>query len=89
MKRVLEIGGVVAGVVLIAFGVAAIVLGVNGKSTVGTVMPMPTIASAAGAFQRLYASQATAMRKMPSPTSETDMPVQSTRKSRCPSGERS
>lgn len=36
MKRFFEIGGVVAGVVLIAFGVAAIVLGVNGKSTVGT-----------------------------------------------------
>ena len=36
VKRFFEIGGVVAGVVLIAFGVAAIVLGVNGKSTVGT-----------------------------------------------------
>jgi hypothetical protein len=36
VKRFLEIGGVVAGVVLIAFGVAAIVLGVNGKNTVGT-----------------------------------------------------
>jgi len=36
MKRFLEIGGVAAGIVLIAFGVAAIVLGNNGKSTVGT-----------------------------------------------------
>jgi hypothetical protein len=36
MKRILEIGGVVAGVVLIAFGVAAIFLGVNGKNTVGS-----------------------------------------------------
>src|SRR5438552_14875516 len=36
MKRFFEIGGVVAGVVLIAFGVAAIFLGVNGKNTVGT-----------------------------------------------------
>jgi hypothetical protein len=35
MKRFLEIGGVVAGVVLIAFGVAAIVLGANGRNTVG------------------------------------------------------
>jgi len=35
MKRFFEIGGVVAGVVLIAFGVAAIVLGANGKNTVG------------------------------------------------------
>jgi len=36
MKKVLEFGGVAAGVVLIAFGVAAIVLGVNGRSTVST-----------------------------------------------------
>ena len=36
MRKVLEIGGVVAGVVLIAFGVAAIVLGVNGRNTVST-----------------------------------------------------
>jgi hypothetical protein len=36
MKRFLEIGGVAAGVVLIAFGVAAIVLSMNGKSTVAT-----------------------------------------------------
>jgi hypothetical protein len=35
MKRFLEFGGVVAGVVLIAFGVAAIVLGANGRNTVG------------------------------------------------------
>ena len=34
MRKVLEFGGVAAGVVLIAFGVAAIVLGVNGRSTV-------------------------------------------------------
>jgi len=36
MKKVLEFGGVAAGIVLIAFGVAAIVLGVNGRSTVQT-----------------------------------------------------
>jgi hypothetical protein len=34
MKKILEFGGVAAGVVLIAFGIAAIVLGVNGKNTV-------------------------------------------------------
>jgi hypothetical protein len=33
-RRVLEIGGVVAGVVLIAFGIAVIVLAVNGRNTV-------------------------------------------------------
>jgi hypothetical protein len=34
MRKLFEIGGVIAGVVLIAFGVAAIVLGVNGRSDV-------------------------------------------------------
>ena len=57
------------------------------NTTVGTVIPMPTIESAAGAFQRTYASQAIAIRKMPSPTSETVMPLQSTRKSRWRSGD--
>lgn len=34
MRKGLEIGGVVATVVLVAFGIAAIVMGANGKSTV-------------------------------------------------------
>ena len=33
-KKILEFGGVAAGIILIAFGVAAIVLGFQGKSTV-------------------------------------------------------
>jgi hypothetical protein len=36
MRKILEFGGVAAGVVLIAFGVAAIALGVNGRNTVQT-----------------------------------------------------
>jgi hypothetical protein len=36
MKKIFEFGGVAAGIVLIAFGIAAIVLGVNGKNTVGS-----------------------------------------------------
>jgi len=43
MKRFLEIGGVAAGVVLIAFGVAAIVLGNNGKNTVATELKQQQI----------------------------------------------
>ena len=43
MKRFFEIGGVVAGVVLIAFGVAAIVLGVNGKNTVANELKLQQI----------------------------------------------
>ena len=34
MRKFFEIGGIVAGVVLIAFGIGAIVLSVNGRSTV-------------------------------------------------------
>jgi hypothetical protein len=36
MRKVLEIGGIVAAVVLIAFGVAAIVLAINGRNTVSS-----------------------------------------------------
>jgi hypothetical protein len=35
MKRFLEFGGVAAAIILVAFGAAAIVLGVNGKHTRG------------------------------------------------------
>ena len=34
MRKALEIGGFIAAALLIAFGVAAIVMGVNGRSTV-------------------------------------------------------
>jgi hypothetical protein len=34
MRKIFEIGGIVAAAVLVAFGVAAIVMGVNGRSTV-------------------------------------------------------
>jgi hypothetical protein len=34
MKRFLEYGGIIAGIVLVAFGVAAIYMGVDGRSTV-------------------------------------------------------
>jgi hypothetical protein len=36
MKKFLEFGGVAAGIVLVAFGIAAIVLGFQGKNTVAT-----------------------------------------------------
>jgi multisubunit Na+/H+ antiporter MnhC subunit len=36
MRKLFEIGGLVAAAILIAFGVAAIVMGVNGRSTVET-----------------------------------------------------
>ncbi len=43
MKKIFEFGGVAAGVVLVAFGIAAIVLGVNGKNTVGNELKQQQI----------------------------------------------
>jgi hypothetical protein len=43
MRRVLELGGLVAGVVLIGFGVVAIVMGVNGRNTVGSELKQQQI----------------------------------------------
>jgi hypothetical protein len=43
MRKGLEIGGVIAGIVLIAFGVAAVVLGAGGKSTVSTELERQNI----------------------------------------------
>lgn len=43
MKRILELSGVAAGIILIAFGIAAIVLGSNGKSTVGSELKQQQI----------------------------------------------
>jgi hypothetical protein len=43
MRRILEWGGIAAGIVLVAFGVAAIVLGVNGRSTVRDSLKMEQI----------------------------------------------
>jgi hypothetical protein len=43
MKKILEFGGVAAGIVLIAFGVAAIFLGANGHSTVQTSLKQQQI----------------------------------------------
>jgi hypothetical protein len=36
MRKALEIGGVIAALVLIAFGIVSIVMGANGRDTVGT-----------------------------------------------------
>ena len=38
MRKVLEIGGLVAGAILIVFGVVAIVMGVNGRTTVSNAI---------------------------------------------------
>ena len=43
MRKVFEIGGIVAAAVLIAFGIAAIVMGVNGHSTVQNSLKLEQI----------------------------------------------
>jgi len=43
MKRILELGGVAAGIILVAFGIAAIALGSNGKSTVSSELKQQQI----------------------------------------------
>jgi len=43
MRKALEIGGVVAALVLIAFGIVSIVMGANGRDTVGTELTRQSI----------------------------------------------
>ena len=43
MRKVFEVGGFVAGAVLIVFGVVAIVMGVNARSTVGNSLKQEQI----------------------------------------------
>jgi hypothetical protein len=43
MRKGLEIGGIVAAVVLVAFGLASIVMGVNGRSTVRSSLKLEQI----------------------------------------------
>jgi hypothetical protein len=43
MRKAFELGGVLAAVVLIAFGIAAIVMGVNGRSTVNSSLKQEAI----------------------------------------------
>jgi hypothetical protein len=47
MKRLLEWGGVAAGIVLVAFGVVAVVMGFNGRSTVGNELKQQQIVGTA------------------------------------------
>src|ERR1043166_1098406 len=47
MKKLLEFGGVAAGIILVAFGVAALILGNNGRNTVGTSLKAEVITGSA------------------------------------------
>ena len=47
MRKVFEIGGIVAAAVLVAFGIAAIVMGINGRSTVQDSLKLEQIVGSA------------------------------------------
>ncbi|HZT53019.1 MAG TPA: hypothetical protein VE995_01410 [Gaiellaceae bacterium] len=47
MRKLLEIGGIVAAVVLVAFGVVAIAMGVSGRDTVGSELKQQKIVGTA------------------------------------------
>ncbi len=90
MKRFFEIGGVVAGVVLIAFGVAAIVLGTNGKSTVQTELKQQQIVGTPDMTPKAIAAEAkqaglTNVQNLPTCT-VAGLPVNNGSRARCFAG---
>jgi hypothetical protein len=87
MKRFLEIGGVVAGIVLVAFGVAAIVLGTNGKSTVRTELKQQQIVGTPDMTPKAIAGEAKQaglknVQNMPTCT-VANLPVNNGSRARC------
>jgi hypothetical protein len=59
MKRILEIGGFISGAILIAFGVAVIALGVNGRSTVNDSLKQEKIVGTPDMTPALIKEEAT------------------------------
>jgi hypothetical protein len=60
MRKFFEIGGMVAGAVLIAFGIAAIVMGVNGRSTVNDSLKQEQITGTPDMAPTAIAAEVTA-----------------------------
>jgi hypothetical protein len=58
MRKVLELGGIVAAAVLVAFGVASIVMGVNGRSTVRDSLKLEQIVGSADMTPALITKEA-------------------------------
>ena len=63
MRKFFEIGGVVAGAVLIAFGIAAIVMGVNGRSTVSDSLKQEQITGTPDMTPAAIAGEVTAAKQ--------------------------
>ena len=72
MRKFFELGGIVAAIVLIAFGAAAIVLGVNGKNTVGNELKFQQITGTPDMTPKAITAEAKAAKlnisKIPMPT---------------------
>jgi hypothetical protein len=58
MRKALEIGGIVAAAILVAFGVAAVVMGVNGQSTVRDSLKLEQIVGSADMTPTAIATEA-------------------------------
>jgi hypothetical protein len=84
MRKGLEIGGVVAAIVLIAFGVAAIVLGANGQSTVGTELERQNITGTPDMTPSAIAAEA----KESGLPASTELPTCTVAEKKVDSGER-
>lgn len=87
MKKILEFGGVAAGIILIAFGVAAIVLGFQGKNTVVSSLKEQQIVGTpdmnpAGIAQEAKQAGLPASIKLPT-CSVANLPVNSGSRARC------
>jgi F0F1-type ATP synthase membrane subunit c/vacuolar-type H+-ATPase subunit K len=63
MRKFFEIGGIVAAVVLIAFGVAAIVMGVDGRSTVNSSLKQEQITGSPDMTPQAIAGEVAAAQK--------------------------
>ena len=63
MRKFFEIGGIVAGAVLIAFGIAAIVMGVNGRSTVSDSLKQEQITGTPDMTPTTIAGEVTAAKQ--------------------------
>jgi hypothetical protein len=88
VKRFLEIGGVAAGVVLIAFGVAAIILGTNGKNTVAHELKLQQIVGTPDMTPKAITAEAKAagltISATPIPTcTVANLPINSGSRARC------
>ncbi|HZR91476.1 MAG TPA: hypothetical protein VFA44_03620 [Gaiellaceae bacterium] len=63
MRKVFEIGGIVAAAVLIAFGIAALVMGVDGQSTVNSSLKQEQITGSGDMTPQAIAGEVAAAKK--------------------------